>query len=78
MITIKPDSTMISQLQWEPDTKELFVTFKNTGQTFRYSNVSHALWANLTSAESVGQYFTIHIRRFPELYAFEEVKKNAG
>lgn len=65
-------SSMISGLQYDTESKELFATFKNGGATYVYKQVPSTVWAKLCLPElavdpdSLGKSFhKVVINKFP-------------
>jgi hypothetical protein len=55
------NSSQISYVGYDKETKELFIKFKNNS-VYRYARVPQDEYNNLLKAESVGKYFTEHIK----------------
>jgi hypothetical protein len=58
---ISVTSSLISQVKYDEATRELVVLFKSGGR-YVYSEVPHAAYEALMSAESIGKYFIKHIK----------------
>lgn len=54
-------SRAISFVDYDPERKELYVTFKQ-GTSYTYFGVPLAVYQSLLSASSVGTYFNDHIK----------------
>ena len=52
------NSTMISDAEYDSESKELIVTF-NGGKTYIYVDVSKSIYDGLINAESAGKYFNV-------------------
>jgi len=66
---MKLDSTMIAEVRYDKDSKDLFVTFR-TGKIAVYRDVPFYLYRNLVTADSAGHYFATNIKG---KFAFEYV-----
>lgn len=60
-------SSSINSIGYDAETKILEVEF-NTGAIYRYLNVTESEYAGLMDAESVGAYFSKHIKGKYEYY----------
>ncbi len=56
------NSSCLSFASYDRARAILEVTFKSDGATHRYAGVSPTTWGGLQTADSVGNYFNIHIR----------------
>lgn len=54
-------SSMISEVEYDDENKVLTVTFTK-GSRYEYSDVSKDVYEALINAESIGQYFSAHIK----------------
>lgn len=61
----KVDSSMIASVGYDPETLTLAVEFQNDHSIWRYSNIQPSTYCMLLNAESIGGYFTEHIKRLP-------------
>jgi hypothetical protein len=50
------ESTMLVSCEYDPDTKEMMVEFKN-GKKYYYVEVEPTIYADLITAKSPGRYF---------------------
>lgn len=64
------NSSQISYIGYEEDTKELFITFKN-GSTYKYENVPEMTYKILLSSPSKGKYFADNIKN---IYVSTKIK----
>lgn len=64
------DSSNISSVAYIEGDKSLVVMFK-TGKYYKYFNVERVIYEALLKAESVGKFFSAHIRT---KYKYEELK----
>lgn len=55
------NSSMISEVGYDPNTKDLEIVFKS-GKKYVYSGVDLCVYEELIKASSVGQYFHSFIR----------------
>lgn len=71
------ESSQISGVGYDLETETLGIRFKPQGKypasEYHYANVGPLLYAELLSAESVGKFFTEHIKKHPELYPYIKV-----
>lgn len=58
---IKVDSSDIISIGYDPDVKVLEVLFA-AGRMYQYANVPENVYKELMEAESIGGYFSRHIR----------------
>lgn len=58
---INVNSTNLSQVGYDPDTKMMDVTFQS-GLTYRYFEVEQILFERLAIAPSKGQYFNTWVK----------------
>lgn len=63
-------STAIDSIAYDPDRRELRITFKS-GRTYVYEDVPVYTYEALLSAESQGAYFNRNIR---DAYEYREVR----
>jgi hypothetical protein len=54
-------SSNLKSVGYDPTTRDLDIEFKN-GAVYRYENVEPETYAALMAAESIGQYFTRHVK----------------
>lgn len=57
-----PESSVISDVEYWPKVKELFIHFKKTDKTYAYQNVPRNIYNDLRDSESRGKYFNQHIK----------------
>ena len=50
------DSTMLVSCEYDPDTKEMMVEFKN-GKKYYYIDVEPSIYGDLITAKSSGRFF---------------------
>ena len=50
------ESTMLASCEYDPETKELMVEFKN-GKKYYYADVDPAIYDDLITAKSAGKFF---------------------
>ncbi len=56
------NSSMISHVQYDPETRELRVTFKKSGKTYSSKMpVPAEVYDGLIAAKSAGSYYNLHI-----------------
>jgi len=76
------ESSQIARVAYAPDLNTLWVDFKPTkkqtengerGSMYTYENVPQSTFDALLAAESVGKYFTEHIKKHPEIYPYVKV-----
>ncbi len=53
---IKVDSTTIASIGYDPRTRELDLEFRESGEIYRYSDVSSDEYAEFMAAKSKGTY----------------------
>jgi predicted HAD superfamily hydrolase len=61
------ESTAISRIRYDERSRGLYVTFKDSGHTYRYDGVPQPVYLEFMSASSKGVYFNAHIK---DRYAF--------
>lgn len=61
------ESTAISRIRYDERSRGLYVTFKDSGYTYRYDGVPQPVYLEFLSAPSKGVYFNAHIK---DRYAF--------
>jgi hypothetical protein len=54
-------SSLISGIDYDPDTEKLTVEFKNGGK-YVYFGVSEQIWNNFQNSPSVGKFFLANIK----------------
>lgn len=54
-------SSQVAEAGYDPENKVLRVRF-HSGQTYDYQNVSSEQWDAMLKAESVGKWFSVHIK----------------
>jgi len=64
MNLVSVTSSDLSQVGYDPNTKQLEVVF-HSGGAYLYSGVSPAEYQNLIHAGSVGRYFHAYIKHHP-------------
>jgi KTSC domain len=55
------DSSAVSSIEYDPDRKEMYVTF-TSGSRYTYFKVPQDVYENWLAAPSIGEYFSEHIR----------------
>lgn len=55
-------SRAIDLVQYDPETKRLWISFTSGNQKYEYRNVPEHIHAGLIKATSVGGYYDDHIR----------------
>ena len=73
MIWITVESSQISEVGYESDTRILGIRFK-TGTEYRYHNVDADTHKHLLAAESIGKYFSSIIKAYPQRFPFRKVE----
>jgi hypothetical protein len=63
-------STAIQRIDYDEQTRELFVTFVPTGKTYVYFGVPQDVFDDFRNAPSRGQFFNFYIR---DRYVYREV-----
>lgn len=63
-------SSQISFIGYDYATKELYITFKNNGSTYKYLNVPEEVFKTLQNSTSIGKEFNIIIKN---VYQFIKV-----
>lgn len=63
-------STAIQRIDYDPDKREMFVTFVPTGKTYVYFGVPEDVYSAFLAAASRGQYFNYYIR---DRYIYREI-----
>lgn len=53
------DSRMISKLEFDPATGDLFVTYRSNRKRYRHAGVSPETYEAVRTADSVGQMFAL-------------------
>lgn len=56
------NSSNISAVDYDTETKELGITFKSSGKRFEYYNVPESVYNGIVSAPSAGKYYHANIR----------------
>jgi hypothetical protein len=60
------DSSAIRKIGYDSKKRQLFVEFKDSGEVYEYSNVSHEIYDDFVTADSKGRYFMRYVRdRYP-------------
>lgn len=60
---MKPvQSSNISDIGYDDATSELYITFRNSGRTYKYADVPSGEYHMLETADSVGSYFANNIK----------------
>jgi hypothetical protein len=57
-----PESSVISDVEYWPKVKELFVQFRKTNKIYAYQNVPPIVYSDLLHADSRGKHFNQHIK----------------
>ena len=68
-------SSLLTHHGYDPDTKTLAITFKHGGTTYHYANVSPAQYAQMQTADSMGSWFSTHIKGKPEKHPHTKLSK---
>lgn len=55
-------SSMLSHVGYDPDTRELHVTFKDSGETYQYHDIAPQAHQAMMSAPSIGKHFNANVR----------------
>jgi hypothetical protein len=63
-------SSAIEKLAYDPASHALRATFRDSGRTYLYRDVPEELYDGLLFADSLGAYFSAHIR---DCFDFEEL-----
>ncbi len=63
-------STAIQRIDYDPATREMYVTFVPTGKTYVYFGVPEDVHHAFRAASSRGQYFNFYIR---DRYVYREI-----
>jgi hypothetical protein len=61
-MTPTPQSSNIAAVGYDSATSELYVTFVNSGRTYKYLDVPPGEFGMLERADSVGSYFANNIK----------------
>lgn len=61
---ITTDSTCFSRIAYRKSTKELFVTFLDSGVSYIYYDVPFYIWDELMEANSKGGYYNSNIKEY--------------
>ena len=56
------DSSLASEIGYDPTEQYLYIRFKNTGKVFRYRDFGPADWESFKNASSIGKFYHAHIR----------------
>lgn len=56
------NSSNISKVDYNPETKEMGITFKPSGKRYEYLNVPESIYNGIISAPSAGKYFYANIK----------------
>ena len=57
-----PESSVISDVEYWPKVKELFIHFRKTDKLYAYQNVPASIYSDLLHADSRGKFFNQHIK----------------
>lgn len=57
-----PDSGVIESVMYDADKRHLYITFRTSGDTYRYDRVEFYVLQELLAAKSAGTYFGRYIR----------------
>ena len=68
METFIPTSSHLDRVDYDRETQEMTVTFKN-GQPYTYSGVPNEVYLGLQHARSAGEYF---VRQIKDRYSYEQ------
>ena len=63
-------SSIINNIDYNESESELFVSFINTNETFKYSDVPKKVYDDFIKAESIGKFFSKNIKN--EFYSESE------
>jgi hypothetical protein len=58
-----PESSVISDVEYWPKVKELFIHFRKTGKLYAYQNVPQNVYNGLRDSDSRGKYFNQNISK---------------
>lgn len=61
-MTIVHGSSQISEIGYDKELQNLFITFSRKDKTYVYYGVSSEVWERLSNSPSVGSYFSQKIR----------------
>ena len=61
-MTETPNSSCFSAVGYSEPFETLVLTFRDSGKTYLYYNVSASVWAAFRSADSLGRYFNTKIK----------------
>lgn len=64
-------SSQIKAVGYDGPSSTLALQFK-AGAIYHYKNVPNQVHQDLVKAESIGQYFTVHIKSQPALYPYQK------
>jgi hypothetical protein len=70
MVIAHMSSTVIDSISYDPERRELAITFKS-GRTYVYDDVPIDIYEELLAADSQGAYFNHNIR---DAYEYREVR----
>lgn len=62
LLSHSPDSTLLSHATYNPEEREMIVTFRSTHSSYRYCGVPQHIWEDFCVALSAGNYFIQRIR----------------
>lgn len=72
------ESSQIDAIGHDADSQTLAIQFKAKGtapgSVYHYANIDAALFAEFSSAESIGSYFYKFIKPFPEKYPYVRIE----
>lgn len=69
-MTIVHGSAIIAEIGYKNETRELFITFGNTGATYVYFDVPEPVFETLKVSSSVGSYF---IKNIKNTYKYQKI-----
>lgn len=59
---LTPESSQISSIGYDVNTKVFEIVYKSNGSTYHYTDISLELWEGAKAAESKGKYCAAHIK----------------
>lgn len=57
-----PSSTAFSKVGYDADNEDLYVSFRDSGAEYRYSDFSYSDWTDFINADSLGKHFNSYIK----------------
>lgn len=55
-------STAISQIEYDPSSQQMFVTFRDSGRTYTFCRVPQHVYESFLAAPSKGEFFNDHVK----------------